>query len=343
MGSDDYCSISIITARACTEIRKRRSETCSRNFNTCISPRWIFSRWFETGERNKGAEKVNHEKQLQYGSSRNKGKKKKKKVEGSLAEFDTKSSRALEDPGGEKKADSLNLGIGFGLIYLFNATKNELNKIVEIRRQMEILLHNSKMEFQNQRIRSRRNLSGASNSTTKISDCVEQFAFSSDVEEDSEITCSHDHTAYNCNSMKGNQSNLEMNQLEAELEVELERLQFHLDSDVMLKYPTQQDAEIMDEYSSGVGSLSTSFAEVYNPDPCVTTMENCGVPAEELKRRLHELLQTRQEERIKELESALESTMQKLAEKEKEVCWWRDTAKVICQHAPSRRSLTKLG
>ncbi|XP_055804531.1 protein POLAR LOCALIZATION DURING ASYMMETRIC DIVISION AND REDISTRIBUTION-like isoform X2 [Solanum dulcamara] len=336
MGShDDYCSISIITARACTQIRKRRSETCSRSFTTCISPRWIFSRWFETGERNKGTEKVN---QLQYGSPRNKGKKKKKKEEDSLTEFDTKSSTALEDPGGEKKADSMNLGIGFGLIYLFNSTKNELNKIVEIRREMEILLHKSKIEFQNQR-RIRSNPSGASNSRTKIShydsDCVEQFAYSTDIEEESEITCSHDDHPLNCKLMKGNERNLEMNQLEAELEVELERLQFHLDSDVMLKYPTQQDAEIMDEYSSGGGSHSTSFADVYNP--------NCGVSAEELKRRLLELLQTRQEERIKELELALESTMQKLAEKEKEVCWWRDTAKVISQHAPSHRSLTKLG
>ncbi|XP_015064452.1 protein POLAR LOCALIZATION DURING ASYMMETRIC DIVISION AND REDISTRIBUTION-like [Solanum pennellii] len=334
MGSgDDYCSISIITARACTEIRKRRSETCSRSFTTCISPRWIFSRWFETGERNKDAEKVN---QLQCGSTRNKGKKTKKKKE---TGFETKSSTALEDQGGEKKADSMNLGIGFGLIYLFNSTKNELNKIVEIRREMEILLHNSKMELQNQR-RIRSNPSGASNLRTKIShydsDCVEQFAYSTDIEEESEITCSHDDDhPLNCKLMKGNGKNSEMNQLEAELEVELERLQFHLDSDIMFKYPTKPDAEIVDEYSSGEGSQSTKFAEAYNP--------NCGVPAEELKRRLHELLQTRQEERIKELETALESTMQKLADKEKEVCWWRDTVKVISQHAPSRRSLTKLG
>ncbi|XP_059288122.1 protein POLAR LOCALIZATION DURING ASYMMETRIC DIVISION AND REDISTRIBUTION-like isoform X2 [Lycium ferocissimum] len=339
MGSDDYCSISIITARACTEIRKRRSETCT----TCISPRWIFSRWFERS--GKAAEKVNHdEKQLQYGSRNNDNNKKKKKKEHSLKEFDTKSSSpsmALEDPGGDKKADSMNLGIGFGLIYLFNATKNELNKIIEIRREMEILLHNSKMEFQNQ-ARIRNSISSASKSRAKIShydsDCVEQCTYSTDIEEEAEITCSRDHLL-NCKLMERRERNLEMNQLEAELEVELERLHFDVDSEVLLKYPTQRNAEIMDEYSSGEGSLSTGFAEVYNP---ITTIENCGVPAEELNRRLHELLQTRQEERIKELESALESTMQKLAEKEKEICWWRDTAKVFSQHAPSRRSLGKL-
>ncbi|XP_016475694.1 protein POLAR-like 1 [Nicotiana tabacum] len=338
MGSEDYCSISIITARAFTEIRKRRSAeiTCTRSFTTCISPRWILSRWFET---KKGAEKVK-EQQLQYGSGNNEKKKKKD----SLTRLDRESlspSPALEEPG-DKKADSLNLGIGFGLIYLFNATKNELNKIVEIRRELEILLHNSKMEFQNQG-RIRRNLSAASHSRAKIShddsDCVEQFAYSTDIEQESEITCSHDHTAFNCKSMKGKETNLEMNQLEAELEVELERLQFHSDSEVTLKYPTHQDAEIMD---SSEGSLGTSFTEVYNPNACVTIRENCGVPAEELNRKLHELLQTRQEERIKELESALESTMQKLEEKEKEICWWRDTAKVISQQIPSRRSLATI-
>ncbi|XP_009769422.1 protein POLAR LOCALIZATION DURING ASYMMETRIC DIVISION AND REDISTRIBUTION [Nicotiana tabacum] len=332
MGSDDYCSISIITARACTEIRKRRSAetTCTRSFSTCISPRWILSRWFET--------KKVKEQQLQYVS-----RKKEKKINRKKKDYLTRLERESSSPstaleGGDKKADSLNLGIGFGLIYLFNATKNELNKIVEIRREMEILLHNSKVEFQNQG-RIRRNLS---DSRAKIShhdsDYVEQFAYSTDIEEESEITCSHDHTAFNCKSMKGNERNLEMNQLEAELEVELERLQFHSDSEVMLKYPTQQNAEIMD---SSEGSISTSFTEVYNPNACVT-IESCGVPAEELNRKLHELLQTRQEERIKELESALESAMQKLEEKEKEICWWRDTAKVISQQVPSRRSLATI-
>lgn len=143
------------------------------------------------------------------------------------------SSLNQVDAGGEKKAECMKLGIGFGLIYLFNATKNELNRIVEIRREMEILLHNSKMELQNQR-------SDASNLRTKISDCVEQFACSSE----SEITCSHDDQPLNCKLMRGNERNLEMNQLEAELEVELERLQFQLDSDVMLKYSTQHDAEV---------------------------------------------------------------------------------------------------
>ncbi|RZR84865.1 hypothetical protein BHM03_00011768 [Ensete ventricosum] len=57
-----------------------------------------------------------------------------------------------------------------------------------------------------------------------------------------------------------------------------------------------------------------------------------GVSARELERRLHELLETRQQERIAELESALECAERKLREKESEVCWWKDTARLVSQH-----------
>jgi hypothetical protein len=52
-----------------------------------------------------------------------------------------------------------------------------------------------------------------------------------------------------------------------------------------------------------------------------------GVSAIELERRLHELLHERNQERIDELEAALRRAERKLAEKEMEVCLWKDTAK----------------
>jgi hypothetical protein len=56
-----------------------------------------------------------------------------------------------------------------------------------------------------------------------------------------------------------------------------------------------------------------------------------GVSARELERRLHELLRSRHEARIAELESALERARRKLEEKEREACRWRDTAKVAAR------------
>ncbi|KAL5213320.1 hypothetical protein ABZP36_024167 [Zizania latifolia] len=62
-----------------------------------------------------------------------------------------------------------------------------------------------------------------------------------------------------------------------------------------------------------------------------------GVPARELERRLHELLQSQHEERIAELETALERAQRKLQEKEREVCWWRNTAKLVTRHKDDSR------
>lgn len=59
---------------------------------------------------------------------------------------------------------------------------------------------------------------------------------------------------------------------------------------------------------------------------------HCGVNPRELERRLHELLETRQQERIAELESALEYAERMLRERDREICWWRDTARLVSHH-----------
>ena len=61
-----------------------------------------------------------------------------------------------------------------------------------------------------------------------------------------------------------------------------------------------------------------------------------GVPPTELERRLHELLEAREQEQVEveELEAALEGTIHNLHEKEIEVSWWKDTARLISQHVP---------
>lgn len=56
-----------------------------------------------------------------------------------------------------------------------------------------------------------------------------------------------------------------------------------------------------------------------------------GVSAPELEKKLHELLDSRQKERIMALESALERTKLKLHEKEREACRWRCNARLISE------------
>lgn len=58
---------------------------------------------------------------------------------------------------------------------------------------------------------------------------------------------------------------------------------------------------------------------------------NNGVCPVELERKLQELVATRQEEKIKALESALDCTIQKLHQNQKELSWWKDTATLVFQ------------
>jgi hypothetical protein len=67
--------------------------------------------------------------------------------------------------------------------------------------------------------------------------------------------------------------------------------------------------------------------EVEESKPC-----HGGVPARVLERRLHELLQSRHEQRIAELETELQRAQRKLRDKEREVSRWRDTAKLVSRH-----------
>lgn len=78
-----------------------------------------------------------------------------------------------------------------------------------------------------------------------------------------------------------------------------------------------------------------SFGEVIDPQPQEANMKlegNFGVPPYELERRLHELLEERQQEQIKELESALECAKGKIRKTELEVAWWKNTTHLISQH-----------
>jgi hypothetical protein len=62
-----------------------------------------------------------------------------------------------------------------------------------------------------------------------------------------------------------------------------------------------------------------------------------GVSARELERRLHELLRSRHEARIAELESELERARRKLRDTEREASRWRDNAKLATRFTDESR------
>lgn len=82
----------------------------------------------------------------------------------------------------------------------------------------------------------------------------------------------------------------------------------------------------MEEYGEPELSFNACFEEATGSND-----EFYGVSPIELERKLHELLEARQQERINELESALDYAMQQLEEKERELCWWSDAAHLVSQ------------
>lgn len=93
--------------------------------------------------------------------------------------------------------------------------------------------------------------------------------------------------------------------------------------------------------SSSEGSFSIRFGEADFQE--AEAADPHGVAPHELERRLHELLEARQQERIDELEAELEHTKLVLREKEIEASWWKDTVRLFPQQYPeTSRSLQNM-
>ncbi|KAL4297083.1 hypothetical protein GQ457_12G019840 [Hibiscus cannabinus] len=218
---------------------------------------------------------------------------------------------------------NFNVVIGCFLLQLVAKSKNELQKMKELRIQMESVLEN---ELRNKDLfNAAKDIE--SNNGVQEGLNMEKVIF--------DLPLKFDHVSKEESCVEG------MDRLEAELEVELERLQLHFDSGRLCANQPQEPIE----ESSDDGSTTSdcmSYGEVIDPAICGEG-EDCpylqsGVPPYELERRLHELLETRQEQRIRELEIALASAKQELCDKEREISWWKDTAQLMSRHVqePSR-------
>ncbi|KAF2313021.1 hypothetical protein GH714_008789 [Hevea brasiliensis] len=246
--------------------------------------------------------------------------------------------KSVSATGESRKDTSFNLGVGCYLLYLIAASKNELHKMMEARLQMETLLQNTREE-----LLKKSNLS-------KLSKPNDMFAYSAIdspqgpyfenqfLLESSIVSVDDQSLRYETPEKEEClEEGMGMGRLEAELQAELERLQLHLDREGLLKHSEQLRIEVTDEHTACSKSQTMSSGEVIDPQP-QDADTNCGVPPDELERRLHELLEARQQEEIRELEAALKCLQHRLYEKEVEVSRWKDTAMLISRHAmePSR-------
>ncbi|KAH9760332.1 protein POLAR LOCALIZATION DURING ASYMMETRIC DIVISION AND REDISTRIBUTION [Citrus sinensis] len=252
-----------------------------------------------------------------------------------------------------QRESSFDVGVGCSLLYLIAASKAELDKMMDLRTQMQVLLQNFKEELQ---VRNASEEGTGSNCHRSS----QNLAISHVQPESSTTAIMTFDQSLKCDTPKDVECLEGIDQLQAELEAELERLQLHLEKEKLLQHPEQRSVEAVMQMlvfcatalvrkscsfshlvtlkdTASSRSCSMSAGEV--SDTVVEAQEafsevDCGVPPYELEKRLHAVLEARQQEHIRELEAALECAKHKLSEKEMEISWWRDTARLIAQHVP---------
>uniref|UniRef100_A0A0E0CSH8 Protein POLAR LOCALIZATION DURING ASYMMETRIC DIVISION AND REDISTRIBUTION n=1 Tax=Oryza meridionalis TaxID=40149 RepID=A0A0E0CSH8_9ORYZ len=243
---------------------------------------------------------------------------------------------------GKKAAEEVSpasLGLGASLVLLLSKSAAELNRMAELRAQMERLV----LDVKGEEARSS-NHPNASDDHADITK-EEPTAFSGGALSRCSRTAAAPGNA-------GHRAAVPMDQMEAELEAELTLLQFAASNNHQCATP-RRDRQLETELKSGdeeeesTDTHAATFADADDDTDGADDDEEeeeesgpaaqGGVSARELERRLHELLQSRHEERIAELETALERARKRLQEKEREVCWWRNTAKLVTRHKDDSR------
>ncbi|XP_044957354.1 uncharacterized protein LOC123408274 [Hordeum vulgare subsp. vulgare] len=273
----------------------------------------------------------------------------------------------------EEEVMSMSLRLGASLVLLLSKSAVELNKMVELRAQMEALVS----EIRHETIGKEKHggsapaaSSSSSQESTVIKDPIAR------AEDALSGNCSGARTA-DRRQLSAAVVAMDHNKMEAELQLELSRMQAqhramhapirglelpplqvktarsaHVSVDTtsrscVVDHATQVNADEEDgedeedqreeDYDEEEeGDDDDDGGEVVDRD---RSPPHGGVSARALERRLHELLQRRQQDRIVELEAALDGAQRRLQEREREVVWWRDAAKLVSHRRDESRRL----
>ncbi|TVU12296.1 hypothetical protein EJB05_45933, partial [Eragrostis curvula] len=287
----------------------------------------------------------------------------------------------------EEELVSMNLGLGASLVLLLSKSAVELNKMVELRAQMEALVSEIRHAAQRKEKENDSAIAPVPASTSQESN-GSSSATTTAVKDPIAFPAADVDAASNCSrttdTALSGRAGVVIDRMEAELQVELNRLQrgstVHGDKRAapmqglelpMLKVKTKGNVvpdspsrscvdddgakDDGDEVEGNAEDEEEEDNEEYEEadeeeDHDDEDEERCdgdtspphgGVSARALERRLHELLQRRQQERIVELESALDSAQRRLHEKEREVVWWRDAAKLVSHRRDESRRILR--
>ncbi|XP_037461060.1 protein POLAR LOCALIZATION DURING ASYMMETRIC DIVISION AND REDISTRIBUTION-like [Triticum dicoccoides] len=276
----------------------------------------------------------------------------------------------------EEEVMSMNLGLGASLVLLLSKSAVELNKMVELRAQMEALVSEIRHETvgkEKQGGSAPAYAPAASSSSSQESTVIKDpIARAEDALSDN---CSGARTA-DRRQLSAAVVAMDHNKMEAELQVELSRMQAQqramhapmrglelpplqvkttrsahvsvattsrscvLDHAAQVNADEEEEDQHEEDYEEDEEEEEDEDdddgGEVVDRD---RSPPHGGVSARALERRLHELLQRRQQDRIVELEAALDGAQRRLQEREREVVWWRDAAKLVSHRRDESRRL----
>ncbi|WOL13515.1 protein POLAR LOCALIZATION DURING ASYMMETRIC DIVISION AND REDISTRIBUTION-like isoform X1 [Canna indica] len=230
--------------------------------------------------------------------------------------------------GRNPEETSFNLGMGIAMAFMLSRWETEFKKLKELQFEMEVLLKEIR-----DKVATKDVTSGIMESYNKFSSSSSDCSL--DVSKCNSTSFQNHRTIFQMEEANSTAEsdrhsddqisieNQSMDQLEAELIFELEQLQLNLERKDSAMLSERERLELAYETTSS--SESSKHQEEYDN-------VHCGVSASELERRLYELIHTRQQEEIAELESELELTKKMLVDKETEVSWWKDTASLSSPH-----------
>ncbi|MQM20074.1 hypothetical protein Taro_053090 [Colocasia esculenta] len=257
----------------------------------------------------------------------------------------------MQRPVGEKPEQTyLSIGMGAGLVFLLTRSVTEFNKMTELRSEMETLLKEMKGVAQKKDAGRRSSVDPKNNLACCSSISCGNMEWSNELSmqeysshdpslellEGSSVAEIGGHSSGCINKAYQEDESVRIDQMEEELKSELELLQLNLDkqeSSELLSFELPCDKSNVCKYFDE-NSVIEHAEPKEEPEESAegTCRDRYGVSPQELVSRLHELVEAQQQERIAELESALQLAHIKLREKEMEACWWRDTARLVSQH-----------
>ncbi|EOA18225.1 hypothetical protein CARUB_v10006714mg [Capsella rubella] len=284
--------------------RRRRGDGCT--VVECYTPRKVVGRWLSGLRSSKGKREIGEEDETR-GYELPPIRCSTKRLNQNTQETNRFESQSREAP--------LEMGIGSFLLYLVVASKTELDKMTNLRMEMEMFLLNAKEELQKKELQANPPMSSNETSGYQLSPQEFSNLASSIFQESSTSVLQEEYTEFEVSKPEDHYRGPDRN---SKLQAEVGRLP--LDEKAENRHTKYQ---ILRE-----GKLKG------NEVGMVVTDERYGVCPFELEKKLHELLETRQQEELLKLETALSRVERRLQEKETEISWWKDAARLLAQRVP---------